>query len=395
VREFAQRELRLLLMGTEFFRSRGGIQYVNRALGRALAAFAESTPARVEVFSLNDRAADRDAGVLPPEGFHWRAFDRNRFGLARGAAWRVARLRPHLALLTHAHLLRLVPWLRALSPRTHFAVLGHGIEVWQPLPRSERRGLLECASVLAPSRYTSRQLAEVNGVEPQRMRVLAHGLDFDASQLLPAIRFPSREGVNILTVSRLLAADREKGVELLIRAMPWVLRDVPHARLRIAGDGDDRAWLEQRARSEQVADRVQFLGELDDRELREAYARADVFALPSKKEGFGIVFLEAMAHALPVVALAAGGTTDVVEDGVTGILLPSDSPRELASALSGLLLVPAERARLGAAGRRRLEENFLFSHFARRWHHWLVEAVPEAVYLARHSAAFGEAGRAA
>jgi glycosyltransferase involved in cell wall biosynthesis len=378
--------MRLLLVGTEFFRARGGVQYVNRALLGALQDFAAHTPCSISVFSLNDRTEDRDPKALPAELFVWRACDRNRLDLARRLAWYVARFRPHAALFTHVHLLRLAPLVRLLSPGTQLAALGHGIEVWRPVARQVRRGLQACAAVVAPSRFTAQQLVQVNGVEPSRVSVLAHGLNADWSQSLPATRDIAHRGFTILTVSRLQAADREKGVELLLRAMPWVLRDVPDARLLIAGDGDDRARLEQVARQEQVADRSEFLGELGDSKLCAAFARADVFALPSKKEGFGIVFLEAMAYGLPVVAAAAGGTPDVVEDGVTGILVPPDNSRALASALSGLLLVPQERVKLGVAGRRRLEQHFLFSHFAARWHTWLAALAPEAVQQARQSA---------
>jgi glycosyltransferase involved in cell wall biosynthesis len=184
------------------------------------------------------------------------------------------------------------------------------------------------------------------------------------------------------------SADRDKGVEVLLRAMPWVLRDVPGARLEIAGDGDDRKRLEQIAIDRAIAGRINFLGDLRDDTLSDAYARASIFALPSSKEGFGIVFLEAMAHGLPVVAARAGATPEVVHDGVTGILVPPDDPASLASALSGLLLIPEEHAAMGAAGLRRVEEHFLYSHFAARWHRWFAAVAPEAISIARHRAEF-------
>jgi glycosyltransferase involved in cell wall biosynthesis len=95
-----------------------------------------------------------------------------------------------------------------------------------------------------------------------------------------------------------------------------------------------------------------------------------------------------MFHGLPVVAARAGGTVDVVEDGKTGILVPPESPGQLASAVSGLLLLPDERARMGAAGRQRVEEQYLFPQFAARWQQWMARVAPEAIYLARHAKVF-------
>jgi glycosyltransferase involved in cell wall biosynthesis len=99
-----------------------------------------------------------------------------------------------------------------------------------------------------------------------------------------------------------------------------------------------------------------------------------------------------MYAGLPVVAARSGGAQNVVEDGVTGILVPPEDERSLVSAVVALLLLPEERAKLGAAGRQRVEEKYLFAHFAARWHHWLARVAPEPIYLARHAAAF--AGRA-
>jgi glycosyltransferase involved in cell wall biosynthesis len=113
-----------------------------------------------------------------------------------------------------------------------------------------------------------------------------------------------------------------------------------------------------------------------------------VFVLPSQTEGFGIVFLEAMYAGLPVVAARAGGAQNVVEDGVTGILVTPGDEKEIVSALSGLLLLPEERRKLSAAGRKTVEEKYLFEHFAARWHRWMAQVTPEQIYLAKHAATF-------
>jgi glycosyltransferase involved in cell wall biosynthesis len=334
---------------------------------------------------------DPQGAPAPPEYasdvMHWRPAGRSRTALAAMLA-RELWPQPHVVLFTHVNLLRLAPLVRWIAPAAACAVLGHGIEDWDELPAAIRRELRRCVSVVAPSRYTRQRLIEVNGVEPQRAVVLHHGLAPEWHAGGGAGQTRPRTDSVLLAVTRMSLADAYKGVDTTIEAMPRILERCPHANFRIAGDGADRPRLEQLARERGVSGRVHFLGELGEDALRSEYERASVFVLPSRKEGFGIVFAEAMWHGLPVVAARAAGTLDVVEDEVTGILVPPDSPEQLASAVSGLLLLPEERARIGATGRKRMEENFLFEQFAARWHRWLAGVAPEAIYLARHGAAF-------
>jgi glycosyltransferase involved in cell wall biosynthesis len=150
----------------------------------------------------------------------------------------------------------------------------------------------------------------------------------------------------------------QKRVGDLVGAVDIVQHVLPEAVTLIAGDGPQRAWLERRARAFALLDsgRVRFLGHRDD--VPRLLAAADVLVLPSAYEGLPNVVLEAMRLGKPVVATAAPGTTEVVEDGVTGRLVPVGQPRELARALRALFRDPALRRRLGEAGRARVAEHF-------------------------------------
>jgi glycosyltransferase involved in cell wall biosynthesis len=386
MRANGRKEFRLFLIGTEFFRTTGGIQYVNRLLLRAFAEFARETPMRLDVFSYGD--------VKTPEGnwgaeecVQWHAFDRQRARLAASMSRHLMEARPHLALFTHVQLLRLAPMMTVLAPGARRAVLGHGVEVWGPLAADIRHAVKEADAVVVPSEFTRSRMVEVNGARAERTAVIPHGLDLDGP-LPNEVPRATRAGRLILSVTRLNRADAYKGIDEMIRAMPRVVERCPEAEYVVAGDGNDRPRLEELARQQGLGERVRFVGELQKEELRRVYAAADVFALPSRKEGFGIVFLEAMYSGLPVVATRAGGTVDVVEHGKTGILVPPESPAQLASAVSGLLLLPDERARMGAAGRQRVEEQYLFPQFAARWQQWMARVAPEAIYLARHAKVF-------
>jgi phosphatidylinositol alpha-1,6-mannosyltransferase len=379
---------RVFLVGTEFFREPGGIQYVNRELLRMLAEFARETPTDVELFSLNDLPAGRPAGVEFPAGFRWHAFDRGRVALVWNLQRRLLLAQPHLVLFTHVHLAGLAGLVRMAAPGARIGVLGHGVEVWKRLRGQMGMGLRSADAVVAPSEFTRTKMIEVNRVAPERAAVIAHGLSEEWVNTFSRSARSAGTGHTVLSVTRLIRAEVLKGVDVVLRAMPEILRRCPEARYVVSGDGNDRATLERLAASLGIAGRVEFRGELTREELCGAYREADVFVLPSQTEGFGIVYLEAMFSGLPVVAARAGGAPNVVEDGVTGIVVAPEDEKQIVSAVSGLLLMPEERRKLGAAGRRLVEQKYLFRHFAARWHRWLARIVPAPIYLARHAATF-------
>jgi glycosyltransferase involved in cell wall biosynthesis len=185
----------------------------------------------------------------------------------------------------------------------------------------------------------------------------------DPGTLDPADGVRSRLGVPdgavlIFCASRL---EPEKDVMTLVEAMP-LLPAVPGAHLVIAGSGSQESVLRARVNDWQLADCVSLLGFRSD--VMSLISAADIFVLPSKVEGFGLVLLEAMSLARPVVATAAGGPLEIVEDGVTGRLVPPSDPGALAGALRELILDPAGRVVMGERGRRRFLEHFTADRMA-------------------------------
>jgi phosphatidyl-myo-inositol dimannoside synthase len=143
-----------------------------------------------------------------------------------------------------------------------------------------------------------------------------------------------------------------------------VAQAVPDVSYTIVGAGDDLPRLRALASASGVADRIEFKGALEHHELLDEYSSCDIFVLPSAKEGFGLVFLEAMAFEKPVVARAARAASEVVEEGETGVLV-RDEP-ELAPALIELLGDRDRASRMGTAGRRRLTAEFSLERFEGR-----------------------------
>lgn len=168
------------------------------------------------------------------------------------------------------------------------------------------------------------------------------------------------EELRLLFVGRLV---ERKGVEVLVQALPRILERRP-ARLTVVGAGSWEPRIREAAAASGVESRVRFTGHVPGEELRRLYAECDIFVLPAvvdsrgDTEGLGVVLLEALRFARPVVASAVGGIPDIVDPGRTGWLVPPGEPQALAETILRLAANPAEARRVGEAGRRRVEERF-------------------------------------
>jgi glycosyltransferase involved in cell wall biosynthesis len=294
------------------------------------------------------------------------AGSKSQFALA---AMRAAGRKPELAIAVHPHLAPILWAMSARDGKFRSVVFTHGIEVWRPLGWPRGAALRRADLVLGPSSDTVQHLIAAQQIPSKNVQRLPWGLDPDFETRIASSSghprppgFPAA-GKIILAVGRWDSAERYKGVDTLISALPHLVQEMPDTRLVLVGDGDDRPRLEQLARDLGVLERVCFLRGLTAEQLFACYANCDVFALPSKGEGFGLVFLEAMAHAKPVVGGAHGGIPDIVEDGVTGLLVPHGNIERLTQALASLLSNPGLAAEMGARGKERLASTFYFTQF--------------------------------
>jgi phosphatidylinositol alpha-1,6-mannosyltransferase len=244
-----------------------------------------------------------------------------------------------------------------------YAVFVYGIEVWSPLAPRDRRLLEDATLVVACSSHTARRAHEVNPALPSFS--ICH-LGHSTSGPVPALPSPS-DGSTVLTVARMASTERYKGHDQLIEALPDLLRDVPDARLVFVGTGDDVERLRGKAQAAGVGERVTFPGFLSDTALRQAYAEAAVFAMPSRGEGFGLTYLEAMSTGLPCIGSVHDAAPEIIEDGVTGFLVDQQNKAQLVDRLRLLLTDPSRRKAMGGLGRRRWEQRFTYEEFRRRF----------------------------
>ncbi|MFC4591103.1 glycosyltransferase family 4 protein [Sphaerisporangium corydalis] len=271
----------------------------------------------------------------------------------------------------------LAPALRAAGAR-RVVMLTHGHEAaWSGVPLA--RGLLARIGAHADAitylgDYTRERLARV--MPPARLVRLAPGVDTEVfrpgaggAEVRMALGIGDRPVV--VCVSRLVP---RKGQDTLLRCWPLVLRDVPDAVLLLVGGGPSRRALSQAAGRRGLADSVIVTGPVPWSRLPAYYDAGDVFAMPCRTrlggldvEGLGIVYLEASATGLPVVAGASGGAPDAVREGETGLVVDGGSPLAVAAAVTGLLADPARARAMGERGRAWIEREWGWDGVAGRF----------------------------
>lgn len=309
---------------------------------------------RVSVLALHERpslAAFEGATVHGSGGRSSRFAAAAALAAARGARVTV--------IVNHVHLApAALPFV--IRGATLVSIL-HGIEAWTPLNRLQRAALTRSDRLIAVSAFSRDCFRAENPQFGSRaIDVCHHGIGpasvpDTASDDIPAA----------LIVGRMTADERYKGHDALLEIWPAVMAAVPDAVLRIAGDGDDRPRLEQKAASMGLGVHVVFLGSLDDHALQREYQRATVFAMPSPREGFGLVFLEAMRAARACIG-CRGAASEIIDDGRTGWTIEPGDRAQLTDAVVRTLRDRSDSVAMGARGRTRYLQHFTEEHFRQR-----------------------------
>jgi phosphatidylinositol alpha-1,6-mannosyltransferase len=329
--------LRILALVTEAFEGRGGIAQYNRDFLSALAKCD-----RVGEVIVLPRFSSGSVDTLPTGVEQLRSVE-SRHAYSLAALWTAIMHRP-IDFVFCGHL-RMAPLAAGISRALNVPlwIQVHGVEVFE-LSALQRRSVESATMVTVVSRYTRRRLLQWVGIDPARVKVLANTV---GPRYRPGpkpdylLQRHAAGGKKVLmTVSRLDRLGPYKGHDRVIRTLPRLLEQHDTIYL-IVGEGDDRPRLESLAVECGVAKNVQFTGSVPAEELPDYYRLADVFVMPSAYEGFGIVFLEAMATGLRVIAGSQDGSRDALCDGALGTLVDPENGEELASAILAALDNPA------------------------------------------------------
>jgi glycosyltransferase involved in cell wall biosynthesis len=357
-----QRPTALLLFTSVF--ADGGIQRFNQTLLDACVEIGQ--PCRV--LSLND-TPDSVSGREPRPGISITGFSANRHRFALGVWTALMRERYAHVLIGHVNFLVVTCIAMAASGRRapRSLLVAHGIEVWSHIDGLRRPAMRRIDRILCVSHYTRQRIIDqVPGIDADRLTVFPNALARiwrRIAPVLPRRPFPDRF---ILSVTRLEPGDRYKGIASVIEAFSML--DDQSLHYLVVGQGSDVDFLQAVAGHHGVESRVHFLRGISDTEMATLYQKCEAFVLPSGKEGFGIVFLEAMFFGAPVIAAHEKGAIDVVRDGETGLAVRFGDSMAIKQAIERLDTDPELRARVCDGGRSLVAEggDFTFERLVSR-----------------------------
>ncbi len=256
--------------------------------------------------------------------------------------------------------------LKELGVLKSYIVALHGTEAWVKVDWLRRVASRSAASVVATTSYTASVFCQHNRVRHDRTCIIPLAVG-ESNIPEPSWKRKNCDELRVLTVGRLTAIERYKGVDTLIEAVDEVQKKGMRVKLTVVGQGDDVPQLQERASRLGLDGQVEFLGEVPDARLSQAYQDCDVFAMPSKGEGFGIVFLEAMRYGKPCIGGDHGGTPEVIDHGTDGYLVKHGDVDALVRYLVEFYRKPALREEMGLQAYRSLTTKYLFSHMRDNW----------------------------
>lgn len=322
--------MRVLAFVPDAFGGYGGIALYNRDVLTALSR----NPDITEVVAI-PRSISREPESIPGNLDYVLAAAENDFSYARVVlAKTLAPGKFNIILCGHINLIPLA-WLFGKLFRIPVVLQIYGIDAWEPTRNRLVNRLVSSANaIISISEYTKQRFLEWNPVPEENCRLVPNAIHLEKygeKEKQPELleRYGLREKKVLLTLGRLVSRERAKGFDELIELLPELSSEIPSIVYVIAGDGEYREELKEKAKVLGVADKVVFTGMVKESEKADLYRLADVYAMPSRGEGFGFVFLEAMACGIPVVASKVDGSRDAVRNGELGIMVDPDRPEEV------------------------------------------------------------------
>ncbi|MBA3921432.1 MAG: glycosyltransferase family 4 protein [Nostocaceae cyanobacterium] len=355
--------MKILVLIPDAFGGRGGIAKFNQDFLNALCTYPEST----EVVAIPRRVVDQ-VSSLPNKLTYVTSGLKGKLNYGF-AILQTVNCSPkydlilcgHINLLPFAYLVHL--WMKA-----PIVLVIYGIEAWHPSPSWLANKLLhKINGIISISEFTKKRFlnwAKLNDIQEHILPLTVNLESFTpAAKNHELVDRYHLEGKTVLmTLGRLVSRERYKGFDEIIELLPTLIQEITHVVYMIVGEGDDRQRLESKAKYLGVEKFVIFTGFVPEAEKADYYRLADAFVMPGKGEGFGIVYLEAMACGIPVVASKIDGSREAVRDGLLGILVNPDNPAEIKAGIIEALKRPKGLVPQGL-------DYFSSDNFEQRCHH--------------------------
>jgi phosphatidyl-myo-inositol dimannoside synthase len=331
----------ILFLTLRVFSATGGIEKVCRLAGKAIQEFSSVPESNtIKILSLYDESADVNELYFPATVFS--GFGKHRLKFLKAVLKEAQNSR--LVILSHINLLILGYVIKTIAPKTKLVLFAHGIEVWSKLPQWKKRMLHKCDHILPVSNFTKNKMAQLYQLPESKFTILNNCLD----PFLPTIQEPcnkdekllARYGIGatdkvLLTLTRLASRERYKGYELVMQAVHDIKAQYPSIKYLVVGKYDlaEKQRLDNLINRLSLQENIILAGFIPDEELAAHYSLADLYIMPSRKEGFGIVFIEAMFYGKPVIAGNADGSVDALKNGKFGVLVNPLNQQQITDAI--------------------------------------------------------------
>jgi phosphatidylinositol alpha-1,6-mannosyltransferase len=317
----------------------GGIERVCRIFGKALCEMQEHAAMDVQVYSMYDETADIDERYFPVSIFRGFGIQKRRFiveSIRQG-------IKSDIVIISHVNLLPVAFCIKLFSPKTKLVLLAHGIEVWKKFAFVKKLMLKRFDAILAVSNFTRNKMMALNGLPESKFIVLNNCLDPYLPAPVPGGKDPvlmkkygfSEDDIILMTITRLSSKEKYKNCDRVLATMQALSATNLQIKYLLVGacDDDERARIEKMSEAFGVRQSVIITGFIPDSSIPDYYNLADIFIMLSEREGFGIVFIEAMYYGKPVIGANRGGVTDALAGGAFGILVEPADTKEVATAI--------------------------------------------------------------
>jgi asparagine synthase (glutamine-hydrolysing) len=359
----------ILFLNLKAFSITGGIEKFNRSFLKALSDLEEEGKVVADAMSAYDNS-EADPNYFSG---NYTGFNGNRISFVLNI-WRKSH-RYDVFILGHINLATAGWGVKKFFAKKKLILIAHGIEVWSKLSGIKATCLKEADIILAVSNFTKSKIVDIHRTEAGRIRIFHNTID-------PFFNYPScfkkpayllnRYGIKdedsvVFTLSRLSFTEKYKGYDQVIELLPALKQKNPNLRYILAGKADERELerVNEMIESHKLAESITLPGFIKDEEVIDHYLLSDVFVMPSRKEGFGIVFIEAMACGLPVVAGNIDGSVDALKQGELGTLVNPFNQKELLEGMQQQLNIGRSEIS-GQCLQRKVKDAFGFEVYKER-----------------------------
>ncbi len=338
---------KIILYTLRTFSTTGGIQKMTRTLAHSLYHIAKQQQWDFKMWSLYDSPYDLMTQYLTHDNFA--GFSRSKLKLGIYTLFKAPKA--DVVILSHVNLGLLGLVIKILNPKCQLWLVAHGIEVWRPLSFAKRKFVQRfCDKFICVSSYTKSQMIKWHHVDSEKCTVLNNVVDpfikhpdeFEKPEYLLNRYSLTPENQVIFTLTRLASSEQYKGYEQVIRAVSRLKYQFPKIKYILSGqyDSTEETRIKELISACGVEKQVILTGFLNEKELADYFLLADLFVLPSRKEGFGIVFIEALTCGLPVICGNADGSVDAIRNGELGTAINVNDLDELEKTIAAYLERP-------------------------------------------------------